>query len=203
MKELAHLAPWQIALVLVPVALVCLIAAWTDWHERKVFNKHTYPLVIVGLVTHTIALGWAGLGDGLLSVALALVIGLVLSTFGWMGGGDIKLLMGVGASLGMSTLLQVTFYSVWVGAILGLLLAASNGYIWIMFRNVGRYLRGVFRMIAYKTKAVKEELEVDDERNKVPFAIAIMGGVVLTFTDAFSHWPGFWQWYLEGIGMGG
>lgn len=201
MDELVKLAEWKVALVLAPLALVCLIGAWTDWKERKVFNKHTYPLIIVSLVTHTVAMGLDGLLSGLIAVAIALVVGLIIMVFFGVGGGDVKLLMGVGAALGTGGLMQVAWYSVWVGFVLGVALAAANGYLWVMFKNIGRYLRGIFRSLIYKTKQVREKLEVDDERNKVPFAIAILGGVIFTFTDAVYKWPGFWRWYLEGLGF--
>lgn len=201
MEELIKLDAWKVVIVVAPLMIVCLIGAWTDWKERKVFNKHTYPLIVIGLVTHTIAVGWPGLLDGALAVVIALFVGILLMVFFRVGGGDIKLLMGVGAALGLSGLLQVAWYSVWVGAALGLALALFNGYLWVMLGNVYRYLRGVFRMIIYKTKMVREELDVDDERNKVPFAIAILGGVILTLTDALYKWPGFYDWYLRGIGL--
>lgn len=201
MEELVKLAEWKVALVLVPLAVVCLIGAWTDWNERKVYNKHTYPLIVISLVTHTVAMGFEGLLSGLIALALAFGLGIILFLFFRVGGGDVKLLMGVGAALGTSGLMQVTWYAIWVGFVLGVALAAANGYLWVMMKNIGKYLRGFFRMIIYKTKMVKEELVTDDERNKVPFAIAILGGVIFTFTDAIYRWPGFWRWYLEGIGF--
>ncbi len=201
MDELVKVDLWRQLLVLIPVAVVLCIAAYTDFKERKVFNKHTYPLVIIGLVTHTIALGWPGLLDGFGSVFVALVIGIMLLPFGWIGGGDIKLLMGIGASLGWVGLIEVTFYSIWVGAAMGLVMAIAQGYLWDMLKRIGRYLRGIFRMLIYRTSMVKEEME-RDERAKVPFAIAVLGGAIMTYTDAVYRWPEFWDWYIGMLGFG-
>ena len=201
MDELVQTDLWRQLLVLIPVAVALLISAYTDFKERKVFNKVTYPFVIIGLLTHAIALGLPGLGNGAMSVVIALFIGIALLPFGWIGGGDIKLLMGVGAALGWVGLLEVTFYSIWVGAVMGLVMAAVNGYLWEMLKRMGRYLRGIARMVIYRTAMVKEDME-RDERSKVPFAIAVLGGAILVYTDATLRFPEFWDWYIGMLGFG-
>lgn len=200
MDELTKLEPWAQWLVLIPLAGVMLYSAWTDWKSRKVYNKVTYPAIVVGLVLHGIVQGVPGLGDGAVGLGLAFVIGLAMMPFGWIGGGDIKLLMAVGSTLGVQALGEITFYSIWVGAVLGLVMAVANGYLWEMLRRMGRYLRGWYRVLVYKQAMLKETLE-KDERNKVPYAIAILGGAILTYTDAVHKWPGFWDWYTTGIGF--
>ena len=67
MSELLKLELWRQLIVLAPLGLALLIAAATDLRERKVYNWLTYPLFFVCLITHTIAMGWAGLGSGLLA----------------------------------------------------------------------------------------------------------------------------------------
>lgn len=200
MDELVKLETWAQLLMLIPLGAVMLYSAWTDWKSRKVYNKVTYPAVVVGLVLHLIVGGLPGLGDGALGLALAFVIGLAMLPFGWIGGGDIKLLMAVGAALGVQALGEITFYSVWVGAVLGLAMAVANGYLVEMIRKMGRYIRGWFRVLVYKQVMLKEELP-KDERNKVPYAIAILGGAILTYTDAAHQWPQFWDWYTTSLGF--
>jgi prepilin peptidase CpaA len=200
MHEILALPVWKQALLFIPVGIVLIICAITDWRERKVYNKFTYPLAIVGFVVHTIALGLSGTLDGLLAFFAAFVIGLLMLPFGWLGGGDTKLLMGIGATLGVHTLLVSTFYSIWIGAILGLGMAAVNGYLWEMLKRMGRYIRGWYRVFVYKQALLKEPLE-KDERNKVPFAVAIMGGVICAYTEFAHNTPGFWSWYVSALGF--
>ncbi|MEZ4458747.1 MAG: A24 family peptidase [bacterium] len=200
MDELVTLEPWAQWLILVPLSGLLLYSAWTDWKVRKVYNKVTYPAMVVGLALHLIVQGLPGLGDGAIGFVLAFVIGLVMMPFGWIGGGDVKLLMAVGAALGVQALGEITFYSVWIGAILGLVMAIANGYLIEMLKKMGRYIRGWYRLIIYKQAVLKESLE-KDERNKVPYAIAILGGAILTYTDAVYQWPQFWDWYTTGIGF--
>lgn len=200
MDELVQLAPWAQWLILIPLAGVLLYCAWTDWRARKVYNKVTYPAVLVGLVLHLIVQGLPGLGDGAIGLLLAFVIGLVMLPFGWIGGGDVKLLMAVGAALGVQALGEITFYSVWVGAILGFGMAAVNGYLFVMLKRMWNYVRGWIRVLVYRQAMLKQTLE-KDERNKVPYAIAILGGAILTYTDAAYQWPQFWDWYMSGLGF--
>ena len=200
MHEILALEAWKQAILFIPVAVVLIYSAITDWKERKVYNKVTYPLAVVGIIAHTIALGWDGTLDGLMAFGAAFVIGLILLPFGWLGGGDTKLLMGIGATLGLHALIVSVFYSIWIGAILGVGMAAVNGYLWEMIQRMGRYLRGWYRVFIYKQGFLKEPIE-KDERNKVPFAVAILGGVACTYTEFALGWPGFWSWYVSSLGF--
>ena len=192
MDELAALEPGRQAIVLLPLAIVLLWCAYTDYRERKVFNKITYPSVFIGLAVHAIALGVDGLLDGLLAAGVTLVIGLFLLAIRVIGAGDIKLLIVVGAFLGPQGLGEVTFYSVLAGAIGGLVASAFNGYLVEMFKSLGRFFRGIYRFILYKDAIMLEKLS-RDERSWIPFAIAILVGGILTWTDAVYKWPQLWD----------
>src|SRR5437868_4142363 len=84
------------------VALVSTaIAAYTDIRYRKIYNKLTFPLLGLAPLIQLAVHGWAGFGSSLLggvSVAGAL---LLLSLFAGrgLGGGDLKLLVALGALL--------------------------------------------------------------------------------------------------------
>ncbi|QED27843.1 prepilin peptidase [Microvenator marinus] len=200
MHDILAMELWKQLLLFIPVAVVLIICAVTDWRERKVYNKITYPFAAIGLVLHTVTMGFDGTLDGLMALLAAFVIGLIMLPFGWLGGGDTKLLMGLGATLGVHALVVTVFYSIWIGAILGLGMAAYNGYLWEMIKRMGRYLRGWYRVFVYKQAFLKEKLE-RDERNKVPFAVAILGGVATTYTEFALAWPGFWTWYVSSLGF--
>ena len=194
-EELAKLEPARQAVVLLPLAIVLVTCAITDFRDRKVYNKVTYPAFFIGLAVHGIAFGGAGLLDGFLAALIAFCIGLVLLVTGLVGGGDIKLLVVVGAFLGPAGLAEVTFYSVLAGAVGGLVAALFNGYLVEMFVRLGRWLRGVYRALVYRTGVMYEKLE-RDERSWIPFAIAILVGGILTWTDAAYAWPGLYEIFL-------
>lgn len=196
MDELAKLEPIRQAVVLLPLAVVLITCAYTDYRDRKVYNKITYPSLFIGLACNGIALGLDGLLGGLGAAAFTLVFGLLLLAIRVIGAGDIKLLVVVGAFLGFQGLAEVTFYSVLVGAVGGLIAATFNGYLLDMLKRMGRFLRGVFRTILYRSGVMLEKME-RDERSWIPFAIAILFGGVFTWTDAMYGWPELWAPFVR------
>lgn len=201
MDELAKLEPVRQAVVLLPLAVVLITSAYTDYKHRKVYNKVTYPALFIGLACNAIALGLDGLLSGLAAAAIAFVLGLFLLAMRVIGGGDIKLLIVVGAFLGTQGLAEVTFYSVIAGAVGGLVAAAFNGYLLDMAKRVGRFLRGIYRTLLYRSGVMAEKLE-RDERSWIPFAIAILFGGLFTWTDAAYQWPGLWELFARAWSFG-
>ena len=186
---------WRPLLMLCPLGLVLLVAAWTDLRQRKVYNKLTYPAILVGLLVHTVAMGLDGLLAGLAAAGLTLVLGLLVITTGWIRGGDIKLLIAVGAFLGLRGLFEVFFYSVLAGLFIGLGITAANGFLRQMFQRVWHMIRDTMLMLIYRTKNLAPTFE-PDERSKMPFAIAILAGGALTVTEHLWGWPGLLTWYM-------
>jgi prepilin peptidase CpaA len=195
---------WIQLLLLVPLGAFLLAAAIVDatssiddeHGKGRIPNKLSYSSVLVGLVCHTAAFGLDGLWAGLMAVGLTFVFGIFLAAFGLLGGGDVKLLMGVGAFTGLVGLGAILFYAVFAGSALGLLMALFNGYLKDMVMRMFRFMRGLFRMVAYKTSNVREDLETDP-RSMMPFAVPILAGAILAYTEAAFEWPGLLQWFLE------
>ena len=202
MKTILALEPWRVLVLLVPLGVALSVATYTDLRERKVYNWLTYPTVLLGLALHGIAMGWAGLGAGLLAACLMLVAGLFLIATPAISGGDIKLMIGIGAFLGGRALLEITFYAVFAGFFIGLAMSLATGYFWTMVRNLWRLIKGYTLMLVYRSKNLRPELEEDDRR-KVPFASALLAGLILTVTEYQYDWPGLLTWYLEQMGWAG
>lgn len=200
MKEILALAPWQTLLLLVPLGVILLIAAFTDLRQRKVFNWLTYPALPLGLVLHTVTMGFDGLLSGLLAAALMLVVGLFLIVTPALKGGDIKLLIVVGAFAGGKALLEISFYAVFAGFFMGILMSLMNGYLRIMLARLWRLLKGYFLMLVYRTRNLEPQLE-EDERSKLPFAVAIFLGGILVVTEHLYGWPGLLTWYATSMGL--
>ena len=196
MERIATEAPlWGQLLLLVPLGVVLVVAAVTDWRNRKVYNWLTYPAVIVGLVLHTIVFGVGGLTTGLITAVVVLFVGLLILPLGWLGGGDIKLLIAVGATLGPGALFEVFFYSLFVGMLFGLSLSAVNGYLWEMIKRIGAFLKSLVLSATTRTNLTND---VDtDERSYLPFAIPILAGAIFALTDTYLQWPMFMDWMIE------
>lgn len=200
MEPILKLELWRQLLLLVPLLVVLLLAAITDLRERKIYNKLTYPALPIGLIVHTVALGWEGLFAGLTAALIMFVLGLLMMPVGIIKGGDIKLFVVVGGFVGGAGLFQVVFYSVFAGALLGIVMGLLNGYLWTLLKRIGSLIRGYFRMIAYRTSNLKPHLE-PDERSKLPFAVAILMGGLLTLSDHIYGWPDLYNAYFRVLGM--
>jgi prepilin peptidase CpaA len=195
---------WVQIVLFVPLGAYLMTAAiWdavtsvkNDDGKGRIPNKLSYSSVLVGLACHTIVGGFDGILSGLLAVVIVFVVGIFLAALGWLGGGDVKLLMGVGAFIGLAGLGEIVFYAVFAGSALGIVSALFNGYLLEMGRRIFRFLRGALRMAIYQTTMVREELETDP-RSHLPFAVPILAGAILAYTEAARGWPGLLTWFLR------
>ncbi|MFW6057827.1 MAG: A24 family peptidase [Persicimonas sp.] len=204
MKTFVEFEWWIQLLFFGPLVAYLLTAAIWDGvtafksedNVGRIPNKLSYSSVLVGLVCHTAVAGLDGLLAGLLAVAVIFGVGIFMAAFNLLGGGDVKLLMGVGAWLGLGATGELLFYAVLAGSAIGLVLALFSGYLKDMLVRMFRFMRGLFRMVLYKTDMVRENLETD-ARSHMPFAVPILAGAILAYTEAVYGWPGLLAWFLE------
>ena len=89
---------------LLPLAVVIIAtccAAVTDIRTFKIHHNVTVPLLLTGIAFRSIVGGWVGLGDSLAGAFFGFSSLLVFYLLGGMGAGDVKLMAGVCAWLGM------------------------------------------------------------------------------------------------------
>jgi len=160
------------------VLVASLIAATTDLWKFRVYNFLTFPLLLSGLAYH----GWyGGLGGSLTGALIGFGALIVLHVLGGVGAGDVKLMAGVGAWLGVEYTLCVFIVSSLAAGLYSLGLVMLNGrlvetmvnlHILILrMKNIGQYLGPDDRM--------EVEVNREDRRSRViPFGAMVAIGVV-------------------------
>ncbi|HEX3356653.1 MAG TPA: A24 family peptidase [Tepidisphaeraceae bacterium] len=120
---------------LVPLFGMLCIAAVIDWRERRIPNWLTLLSVASGIAGSFLAGHVAGPSEALLGMIVGFAIPFVLFVMGALGGGDVKLLAGVGAWLGPVGAVKVFLAAAVVGMIIVLIQSAKQKRLSALFRN--------------------------------------------------------------------
>lgn len=124
-------------LMSVPMFALLGWAAVTDCKARRIPNWLTYTLILGGLansLTGVAALG-VNIGGAFLGMLVGFALTFVFFAVGAMGGGDVKLLTGVGAWLGPWGVLLVFVVEAVVGMVQAVIQAASQKRLGTVLRN--------------------------------------------------------------------
>lgn len=150
---------------------IALLGGMHDLFTKRIPNWLTFPAMILGLFAQFWFFGLAGVGDGLLAVLLAFAVFFPVHFFGYMGAGDVKLLMAVGAWVGWHLCLYVAGLSVVIGGAYAFFEIIFRGRLLAVALSTYSFLRAIF-----VPGLVAEKLRLDENR-KFAFGICIAGGV--------------------------
>ena len=154
------------------IAVVIGVAASIeDLVHRQISNWISLSAFVAGVVLHVVTEGWRGGLSAVLGCAAGFGVFLIFYIFGGMGGGDVKLMAGFGAVLGVKKLIAA---ALWTAACGGVFAAAA-----IAFSG----LRGLWR--SYRAVRSQASVGVVAENPKrplqsIPYAPAIAAGVWLS-----------------------
>ena len=139
-------------------------ASVEDVARRRISNWIPVVAAVAGFAIHIYGNGW----KGALSAALGLVAGffvfLVFYLLGGMGGGDVKLMAGFGAIVGIERLLAAAFWTAGIG---GIMAGAALG------------IRGWKHWRRRQSAGGSREPESEREKS-IPYAPAIAMGALLS-----------------------
>jgi prepilin peptidase CpaA len=198
------LVPWVV------VISVAAVAARVDLRTRRIPNRLTGPLLLCGLLwglgctaglfgTPSLAVS-RGIGDSLLGALVSSLPFLILWLGLGAGAGDAKLMMGIGAWLGVSAGLFALLGTALAGGLLVVAWGLREGRLWATFANLPRaavdlvyVLRGPGRMddrrelvmVAHAVNAVAQEAPASANvagpkpKTKLPYGPAILAGTCL------------------------
>ena len=122
-------------LMCAPMFALLAWAAVTDCTSRRIPNWLSYTLILSGLFHGLTAATGVGFGASLLGMLVGFALTFVFFAVGAMGGGDVKLLTGVGAWLGPVGVLLVFVVEAVVGMVQAIVQAAMQKRLGAVLRN--------------------------------------------------------------------
>lgn len=172
---------------LVACASVTAVASVYDIRTGKIPNWLTLGSGVLAVALHGIASAVLlnaneGLFSGLSSLFGAFACGVspyVAYRLGLMGGGDVKLLASIGATLGPMVGIEAVFYGTVVAGFYALARLAYRG---VLFRNLFRSLISTAKFVRSPEVPFAVPLDL---RARLRFAPAAFVGVLLAFA---THW---------------
>lgn len=144
-----------------------------DLLTRRIPNWLTFPAIGLGLGVQLWSSGGAGALNGLLGTLLGFAFFFPIYATGYMGAGDVKLQMAVGAWLGWWLSLHVAVGAVLVGGVFALFEVIFRGRFLAVLRNGFQFLRALI-----VPGLAVEKLKVDENR-KFAFGACIAVAVAL------------------------
>ena len=161
-----------------------VVAVITDLISRRIPNKLTAPVALVGLLLQLWAGGWNGLLDGMLGFFAAFLIFLPFYLARWVAAGDTKLLMAVGACLGWRLGMLADLGTLLIGAIIAFVFLFLQGGLWSYLRRYGLMAKCLLfsGQFAYIPPQSGETASA-----RFPYALAIALGTLVALYGP-AHW---------------
>ena len=157
------------------IAVVIGVAASIeDLVHRQISNWICGAACAAGLVLHVATEGWRGSFTALLGLLAGFGVFLVFYLLGGMGGGDVKLMAGFGAVLGVKRLLEA---ALWTAACGGIFAALAIGFSTV--RSLWT-CRAALRNCEAPGDADTKKARANKPMQSIPYAPAIAAGVWLS-----------------------
>jgi prepilin peptidase CpaA len=167
---------WSVVLV------AALIAFITDLRSRRIPNLLTFPLFLGGLAVSAWTAGGAGLADAAVAAVVLAFPYFLLFALAGGGAGDVKLMAGIGAWLGMVNGLVVLLAVALAGVIMGIAYAVHRRRAREVWTNlVGMGLSTLLVGLRAMTPPDRQGSGTTGEHMlKMPYGVPIFLGVCLS-----------------------
>lgn len=163
-----HLTIWHILVI-----AFALTAATGDVRFRKIPRAFTTAGLAAGLLFHVI---YGGFASAAAATIVAFAIGVALFQLGAIGGGDVKLIVALGAMLGFKPWLFAMEMAVFTAGAMALVQVVHRGKVRQTLTNVGQTLRWV----ASRGAKAHPVINVNNPAMlRAPFGVAAAVGTVL------------------------
>jgi len=171
-------------LTLVGAAVFLFLVVEEDLRRSRIPNAIVVPAFLGALVFSVLAQGLHGLGLALAGAAAAFALLFPAFALRWMGAGDVKGLMVLGALFGPRMFLGSLWWMLIAGGLLAIGIVALRGYAGSMFRRFGQSL---WLSLATQRLVYIGPADAAQARTGLPFGVAMGLGVV-----AYQVWGFPW-----------
>lgn len=170
--------------------ITLLVASYTDIRTREVPDWLSYGLIFTAFgirIIFSFEMGWTILLSGIIGFIICLALAFLFYYTGQWGGGDSKLLMGMGAIIGISYPLSTESFDLLIFFLALLFLGAIYGLIYMIVISIIK--RKLF---------VKEFVRRIEKQKKLHLSLMIVSLLfaVLTFFQTF-----FWTLIVMPLGL--
>lgn len=114
-------------LPIILLSLLTMSAVYTDMRFGRIYNKLTLPCMAAGVTLGLINSGFLGMLGSIAGAGLVMALFLALGQKAGIGGGDIKMMMAVGALMGVRFAVWAMLFTAVAGAVLAIVVMASHG----------------------------------------------------------------------------
>ena len=149
---------------------VGVVATAEDLWRRRVSNVVTAGAFVAGLAARSWLFGLDGTWSALLGGVYGFIVFLIFFLLGGMGGGDIKLMAGLGTIVGDE--------KIWLAAILTGMLGAMMALAYLGVRTVRKWFK----------RLPPGDMKTPARKSYIPYAPAISLGMLLTFFTEDVLW---------------
>jgi prepilin peptidase CpaA len=156
------------------VIAACCVAAVIDVRRRKIPNRLTIPLFLSGIAFWILTRGLGGLGETLGGVVVAGLPFYVLWMIGGGGAGDAKMMIALGAWVGIEDAAIVAIAVGLAGGLLSIGYALARGRLTIAMANTG-WMMLTLPMVVFGQRA-RVSPPSGDEPVKTPYSVAMLAG---------------------------
>ena len=154
---------------------ICVV---TDLARGMVYNRVTLPAMFLGLCLGFFQAGWSGLGVAAVGLLIGGGIFLIPFMLRAVGGGDVKMMAGVGALAGAPFALKTALYACLLGGVWALLAMTAKGKLGRGLKDTARFFRGL------AVPGLKAEEPSPLGLKPLPFGLCIALGAV---------WARYWD----------
>ena len=185
--------PFGVILCDLVLAVFLATCAYTDGTRAKIYNKVTFPTMLVGLVLNGVFGGVSGLLWSLMGLVVGLAIQWVPMMLGVAKAGDVKLLGGVGALKGWAFCTFGFFYGALAFGLFTLPLLFQQKEL----AGVGQNIKNYFAL-ALITRSAPDAPRPTVTKKFVPWGVGLSAGFFVALGLELLFGVPFW--FALGVG---